>query len=152
MSWSCFANKTDFRFNTVNQYIGQNGVVSTENGSAGFTVGGREDLANWWQGLISEIIVYNRILTLAETQQVESYLQSKYGITCGVNAVTKPGSGNAAFYPGTGSYPRFCKAHLLTGSTVAEPITGNSPGLSLTASRWHQKSASIIGVSFSDRF
>jgi hypothetical protein len=102
--------KIDYRFNTVNQIVSQAGAVSTESGTVGFTVGGREDLASWWQGLISEIIVYDRVLTLAEKQQVEAYLQTKYGITCSATASSKSGSGNALFMPGSGSYGAYTPA------------------------------------------
>jgi hypothetical protein len=107
---STSGTKVDYRFNTVNQIVSQAGAVSTESGTAGFTVGGREDLASWWQGLISEIIVYDRVLTLAEKQQVEAYLQTKYGITCSATASSKSGSGNALFMPGSGSYGAYTPA------------------------------------------
>lgn len=35
----------------------------------------------WWNGDITETIVYNRVLTASERNQVESYLALKYGIT-----------------------------------------------------------------------
>lgn len=42
------------------------------------TLGAREF---YWQGNISEVIAYNRVLTDLERQSVESYLAIKYGIT-----------------------------------------------------------------------
>jgi Concanavalin A-like lectin/glucanases superfamily len=107
---STSGSKIDYRFNTVSQIVSQAGAVSTESGTTGFTVGGREDVASWWQGLISEIIVYNRALTLSETIQIEAYLQTKYGITCSSTASTKSGSGNALLMPGTGSYGAYTPA------------------------------------------
>ena len=37
------------RFNGIPQTVSQVGIVSTETGTAGFTIGGREDYASWWQ-------------------------------------------------------------------------------------------------------
>lgn len=58
------------------------------------------------KGDIAEIIVYNRLLTAPEKAQVESYLQNKYNISCNTQAagISKPGSGNALLFPGSGSY------------------------------------------------
>jgi hypothetical protein len=38
---------------------------------------------------IAEIIIYNRILTTPERQQVETYLKGKYAITCGYQNINK---------------------------------------------------------------
>ena len=92
-----------FRFNGIPQTVSQVGIVSTETGTAGFTIGGREDYANWWQGLIAEVIVYNRTLTVAEIQQVESYLQTKYTIAS-PPVTPRPGSGTASRLNGSTQY------------------------------------------------
>jgi hypothetical protein len=38
------------------------------------------DYSYWYSGYISEIIIYNRAVTTQERQQVEAYLNAKYGI------------------------------------------------------------------------
>lgn len=60
-----------------------------DNGSAGYCIGDRRDGFQFdvpggrydWQGHIAEIIVYDRALTNAERESVESYLQGKYQVT-----------------------------------------------------------------------
>ncbi len=37
----------------------------------------------WYNGQLSEMLVYNRVLTAAEQQMIESYLAIKYGVTAG---------------------------------------------------------------------
>ena len=61
----------------------QNITLNTVIGSNPFYIGRHNDGAapRWWDGYIGEIIVYNRSLTAAEMQRVNSYLALKYGIT-----------------------------------------------------------------------
>ena len=55
--------------------------VSSEGGLDGFTVGGSENLPDaGWHGLIAEVLVYDRELTVAERKQVGLYLAEKYGV------------------------------------------------------------------------
>ena len=60
---------TSLEIVSSNAFYGQNVGVGSD--------GGGED----WQGLINETVIYNRELTSAETQKVNSYLALKYGIT-----------------------------------------------------------------------
>src|SRR5580658_27444 len=65
-----------FAINGVAQTVGQdNGYMTAETGTEGFTVGTREDdLAFPWPGDIYEILVYNRVLLPNELIQVRRYL------------------------------------------------------------------------------
>jgi Concanavalin A-like lectin/glucanases superfamily len=54
-------------------------------------------------GDIAEIILYNRKLTLTEKLQIESYLNTKYNITCNVTT-PMPGSGNCLQMGNYGAY------------------------------------------------
>ena len=46
-------------------------------------------VVEYFGGKIAEIIIYNRILTTPERQQVETYLKGKYAITCGYQNINK---------------------------------------------------------------
>jgi hypothetical protein len=50
--------------------------------TAGYVGGGYYDgnPADYWNGYIAEVIIYNRVLTTIERQQVEGYLNAKYAI------------------------------------------------------------------------
>lgn len=61
---------------------GAGGGVSSDTGTDGFSVGGREDQAAGtfhWNGLIAEVLVYDRVLNTAETVISTNYLSAKYG-------------------------------------------------------------------------
>ena len=65
--------------NGISQTVSQPGSVATESGSAGFTIGDREDVLNaGWSGWISEVLVYQTLLTTAEIAGVEDYFNKKY--------------------------------------------------------------------------
>ena len=71
--------KIGLNLNGINYPITQTGNVVAETGVTGFTVGDREDQADAdWNGWISEIIVYQSLLTPAEIANVENYLNQKY--------------------------------------------------------------------------
>ena len=55
----------------------ENGSIETNgnNGGNSFSIGGGDDASN-----IAEIIIYKRVLTTPERQQVEAYLNTKYAI------------------------------------------------------------------------
>ena len=56
-------------------------TVSAEGGLDGFTIGGSENLPDaGWHGLIAEVLVYDRELSVADCSQVGLYLAKKYGI------------------------------------------------------------------------
>ncbi len=82
----------------VNGYLDP--LTTYTDGDAGFgtgettdkdvIIGGRRnnsntDIGNLLQGRVAEIIVYDRALTAAERQKVETYMAIKYGITLGYN-------------------------------------------------------------------
>src|SRR5258708_28928866 len=59
----------------------------------------------YWNGDIGEVILYNRVLTATEQQQVNSYLGLKYGITCsggGSNYIASDGA--TTFWAANGNY------------------------------------------------
>jgi hypothetical protein len=68
----------------------KNGVVGSSvavsdvqrNITTGYIGGGYYDggPADFWNGYIAEVIMYNRVLTITERQQVEAYLNTKYAI------------------------------------------------------------------------
>ncbi len=57
-----------------------NGVTFTSNNSSSF-IGSDENGANFFNGQIAEIMVFNTVPTSIEQQQIQSYLAIKYGIT-----------------------------------------------------------------------
>ena len=76
-------NNLQVRLNKTPITVTQSGSVSAENGASGFTVGSREDgFVEDWEGSISEIIVYDRVLSAAEIDDVEAYLESRYNCNC----------------------------------------------------------------------
>lgn len=77
----------------------------------------------YFNGDVAEFIVYNRVLTACEIQQINSYLSSKYGVTFTTATVT-PG-GATSFCPG--------------GSVT---LTANA-GLSY---QWYQDNVAITGA------
>lgn len=69
-------------------YLSSNGVAETTSTNVSpnitttpFSIGARPDgLANWWQGDISEVIIYPGKHSSTDFNKVESYLSLKYGI------------------------------------------------------------------------
>ncbi len=53
-----------------------------------YVIGVNRINSNYMAGEISEIVLYDRVLTLAEINRVESYLAIKYGLTLGVNGTS----------------------------------------------------------------
>lgn len=60
--------------------------------------------AFFWQGNISEVIVYDRVVTDAERQLVESYLGLKYGITLNNGATSYLASDNTTYWTADATY------------------------------------------------
>ncbi|AXY72538.1 hypothetical protein D3H65_00440 [Paraflavitalea soli] len=58
----------------------------------------------YWWGNISEVIVYNRVLTDAERQSVDSYLGLKYGITLNNGATNYLASNNTVYWTADATY------------------------------------------------
>ena len=57
----------------------------------GFNVAGNPLGEQAWQGNIAELVIFNRVLSDSEANEVGSYLQDKYGIT-GAYAIPEPSS------------------------------------------------------------
>ena len=82
--WTAGGNNTPgqgFRVNGAVHTL-NNAAVATVAPTANQTVGARNNpsLNQFWNGSIAEIIAYNRLLALAETQLVEAYLLGRYGV------------------------------------------------------------------------
>jgi Concanavalin A-like lectin/glucanases superfamily/F5/8 type C domain len=73
-------NKLNLRMNQQAIVVSQSGGVASESGTAGFSIGRREDGAYFGNGAIAEIIVYNSELNATDRTTVENYLATKYGI------------------------------------------------------------------------
>lgn len=58
----------------------------------------------FWLGNISEVIVYDRVLTDAERQSVESYLGLKYGVTLNNGATSYLASNNTTYWTADATY------------------------------------------------
>ncbi len=63
------------------QVVTQPGGVGPDSGSVGFTIGNREDHPQFgWQGRISEVLVYDRILTNEELADLSRQLAARYSV------------------------------------------------------------------------
>jgi len=65
------------------------------------TIGGRAFL---WQGNISEVVVYDRVLTDVERQSVSSYLGLKYGVTLNNGETDYIASDNTVYWTADATY------------------------------------------------
>ncbi|MCL2246016.1 MAG: hypothetical protein FWC10_02765 [Lentimicrobiaceae bacterium] len=74
-------NPVTFRFNGINEIIATGFNWSNLNFSKGAMLGGLFQHDRTMQGVMSEVILYDRALDEYETQQLESYLALKYGVT-----------------------------------------------------------------------
>ncbi len=75
--------KLEVAINGEAQSLSQPGTVGPDGGSAGFTIGSREDIppgGQNWQGELSEILVYERALSPEELAATGSYLATKYAL------------------------------------------------------------------------
>ena len=70
------------------------------------SIGSRTTAARgvYWLGNISEVIVYDRVVTDAERQLVESYLGLKYGITLNNGATSYLASDNTTYWTADATY------------------------------------------------
>ena len=60
--------------------------------------------SQFWSGKIAEIILYNKVLSATERQQVDSYLSLKYGLILGSGIDYLASDGITAIYPSTGTH------------------------------------------------
>ena len=84
--------KLQVRLNGVEQKVAQPGAVGKDEGSPGFVVGNREDVAVTmfpWDGDLSEVLVYDRVLAPAELEQAERYLANALQLPAAQNPVAK---------------------------------------------------------------
>ena len=75
--------KLRVRLNGTDVATQQAGGVGVDTGTAGFTIGSREDIPpgqQIWNGDLSEVLVYNRALDDAAITAVGSYLTTKYDL------------------------------------------------------------------------
>ena len=61
-------------------YEGSQATTGTADWTNGFNIGNYAGSAYWYQGLISNISMYNRALTSAEVKQNFNALRGRYGI------------------------------------------------------------------------
>ena len=67
--------------NGQRQTVTQPGAVGADTGSIGFTVGNREDHLDFgWNGLIGEVIVYDRVLADDEMTELSRQLAARYSV------------------------------------------------------------------------
>ncbi len=73
--------KLQVHLNGRKQPVAQPGAVGSDDGATGFTVGNREDHPGFaWQGDISEVLIYDRVLTPKKQAAVGTYLSTKYDL------------------------------------------------------------------------
>ena len=105
-NWFC-CDGLDFTTNLQTFGVGSNGSTGFQHphilvaqapvprvSTNGFFIGGTFFAGGtpYINGLVSEIIAYDRVLTTAETAQVMSYLAIKYGVDLGQNLVSSSGT------------------------------------------------------------
>lgn len=69
-------------------------------------IGTRQSLGEYWNGIISEVVYYNKIPTTNEKQRVDSYMGLKYGVSLGTSSslFTYLASDNTPFWTGDATY------------------------------------------------
>ncbi len=73
--------KLEVQLNGRKLEINQPGSIGTDNGTLGFSVGNREDYPGFgWQGDVSEVLIYDKVLASPELAAVGSYLATKYAL------------------------------------------------------------------------
>ncbi len=67
--------------NGAPQAVTQPGAVGADTGALGFTIGHREDYPGFgWNGLIGELLVYDRVLAEAELSDLNQQLAAHYAV------------------------------------------------------------------------
>lgn len=69
-------------------------------------IGTRQSLGEYWNGVIGEVVHYNKIPSATEKARIDSYLGLKYGVTLGTNAspFSYVGSDSNTFWTGSTTY------------------------------------------------
>ncbi len=67
--------------NGQRQMVTQPGAVGADSGATGFTIGSREDYPDFgWNGLIGEVLVYDRVLADDEMTELSRELAARYSV------------------------------------------------------------------------
>ena len=78
---SAAGQKLSVWLNGQRQTVTQPGGVGADAGAAGFTIGNREDHPDFgWNGLIGEVLVYDRVLTDEELVELNRQLAARYAV------------------------------------------------------------------------
>jgi hypothetical protein len=72
-------HETDSLYVNGIKVLSQNGNLAALGGVTGAGTIGAGINGTYYNGEIGEILVYNRVLSVQEAEQVESYLRNKYG-------------------------------------------------------------------------
>ncbi|MEN9303899.1 MAG: hypothetical protein RL264_2328, partial [Bacteroidota bacterium] len=119
-------------FNGASSAIFENGAsmvngALTDNPISGLQIGRRTSGAtNFLQGNIAEFIMFNRLLSVTERQQVEKYLMDKYAppVNLGADINNSYGFCNISLAPTSGFYTNYLWS---TGASTSS-ISINNPG------------------------
>ena len=77
--------------NGQRQVVTQAGAVGEDAGAAGFSIGNREDYPGFgWNGLISEVLVYDRVLSDEELTELNRQLAARYSVDSPVTPLIDP--------------------------------------------------------------
>jgi hypothetical protein len=127
-----------FRNSGNTRYLDSNGVqINTSNGltiatnkaqPARIGMVSPTDTGKYWNGYISEIILYSQNLSATEQKQVYTYLGIKYGVTLDSSIDYIASDGTTVIYPSTGSHSGYI-------NDIAGIGTDNGSGLSQPKSR-----------------
>lgn len=74
------------------QSQGTHSATNRNHGSGNQRIGARPNLGEYFNGRVAEIVIYERAVTSAERQRVESYLALKYGVTLAADYADSSGS------------------------------------------------------------
>jgi hypothetical protein len=76
--WKIFCNGTEFYSDESNVY--SNAIANSSNLRIGMQNNNPYAGYQIFKGKVAEVVIYNRVLTISERQQVEAYLNTKYAI------------------------------------------------------------------------
>jgi len=79
-TFSRSSGNVSFYTNSALSATGTISGVSATNLTPGFIVGGASWSSNYWSGAISEVLVYDHVLSESDQEEAEGYLADKYGL------------------------------------------------------------------------